>query len=488
MASWQTAQAQVKYMSQTSPTDESLSARERSAIRMIPFIVGCALFMQMLDATVVATALPAMALAFETTPVKMNVAITSYLLAVAVFVPISGWAADRFGAKRVFIAAIVLFTLSSLACALSQTLSQLVAARLMQGVAGAMMVPVGRVILLRKVPKAELLKAMSFLSLPALFGPIIGPPLGGFLVTYASWHWIFLINVPMGILGIALILYYIRDDYRATSARLDFIGFVLSGVALASLVSGFEALGHRDTTPSHLAGLFGTGIVCALLYVWHAGRTAYPIIDLSLMRVQSFAISVLGGNLSRLAIGATPFLLALMLQVNFGLSPFAAGMITFTSAIGSITMKLVATRVVQYFGFKRILTVNAILAGGFVMLCGLFRPDMPVWLMIGVLIVGGFFRSLQFTAVNTLTYADLSTADMSRASSFAAMAQQLGVSLGVGFAATAVNLSMNWRGAPSMGLIDVSWGFFLIGLLGCLAYFSFARLPANAGENLGRNA
>ncbi len=464
------------------------SARERTAIRMIPFIVGCALFMQMLDSTVVATALPAMAVSLETTPVKMNVAITSYLLALAVFVPISGWAADRFGAKRVFIAAIVLFTLSSIGCALSHNLPQLVVARVVQGIAGAMMVPVGRIILLRKIPKTELLKAMSFLSLPALFGPIIGPPLGGFLVTYASWHWIFLINIPVGILGIALIMRYIPDDMPMSAPRLDWIGFILSGVCLATLVSGFEALGHSDTTGFNLALLLGTGLLCGLLYVWHARHAKHPIIDLSLLRTPTFAISVLGGNLCRFAVGASPFLLALLLQVGFGLSPFAAGMITFTSAAGAIIMKLVAAPIIKHFGFKRVLMVNALLTGGFVMLCGLFRPDTPVWLMIIVLVTGGFFRSLQFTAVNTLTYADMSSADMSRASSFASMAQQLGISLGVGCAATVLNISMNWRGASHLELVDMTWGFVVIGLLACASFFSFLRLAPDAADHLNHKA
>lgn len=462
------------------------SARERAAIRMIPFIVGCALFMQMLDSTVVATALPAMAISLSTTPVKMNVAITSYLLALAVFVPISGWAADRFGAKRILIAAIVLFTLSSVGCALSRSLPELVAARLIQGVAGAMLVPVGRIILLRKTPKTELLKAMSFLSLPALFGPIIGPPLGGFLVTYASWHWIFLINIPVGILGIALITRFIPDDVPISAPRLDWIGFILSGVCLAATVSGFEALGHREATGSSLALLLGTGLVCGLLYIWHAKYAKHPIIDLTLLRTPTFAISVLGGNLCRFAVGASPFLLALLLQVGFGLSPFAAGMITFTSAAGAIIMKLVAAPIIEYFGFKRVLMVNALLTGGFVMLCGLFRPGTPVWLIIIVLVTGGFFRSLQFTAVNTLTYADLSSAEMSRASSFASMAQQLGISLGVGCAATTLNISMNWRGASHLELVDMTWGFMVIGLLACASLFSFLRLAPNAADHMNK--
>jgi EmrB/QacA subfamily drug resistance transporter len=463
------------------------SAGELRSIRMIPFIEGCALFMQMLDATVVATALPVMAVSLDASVVRMNIAITSYLLAVAVFVPISGWAADRYGSRKVFITAILLFMASSLGCAASRDIGQLVSFRVLQGLAGAMMVPVGRIILLRTVPKTELLKAMSFLSLPALLGPVIGPPLGGFLVTYASWHWIFLINIPVGILGLILIQRYIPADAPVAPRRLDWIGFFLSGLSLATLVSGFEALGHRSMPVVQLLALIATGLVSGILYVMHARRSAHPILDLSLLRTPTFAISTLGGNLCRFAIGATPFLLAILLQVGFGLSPFAAGMITFTSAVGAMLMKLVATPIIQYFGFKRVLVINAILAGSFVALCGLFRADTPIWVMAVVLVVGGFFRSLQFTAVNTLTYADLSSEAMSRASSFAATAQQLGITLGVATAAVTLNLSMTWRGGDELAVVDVVWGFIVVGLITAGSLLSFLRLPANAGDHLHQN-
>ncbi|MBO9332753.1 MFS transporter [Achromobacter sp. HZ01] len=462
----------------------SLTPEAMRAARMIPFIVGCALFMQMLDATVVATALPAMARALGSTPVRLNVAITSYLLSVAVFVPVSGWAADRYGARRVFVAAIGLFTLSSVACALSQDLPQLVAARVVQGMAGAMMVPVGRIILLRTVPKQDLLKAMSFLSIPALLGPVIGPPLGGFMVTYMSWHWIFLINIPIGILGIFLVLRYVEEIRVEGAPRLDWPGFLLSAICLATLVSGFEAIG-RDVMPlPMLLGLIATGLACGLLYGWHARRAPHPIIDLSLMRIPTFAIATLGGNLCRFAVGATPFLLAMLLQVGFGLSPFSAGLITFASAAGALLMKFVATPIVQHFGFRRVLTVNALLTGIFIVVCGAFTPATPVWLMIAVLLVGGFFRSLQFTGVNTLTYADIPPTQMSRASSFAAMAQQLGISLGVGVAAVTLNISMALRGAETLAIRDVVAGFIVIGVLCMASVFSFGRLDPLAGAHL----
>lgn len=469
------------------PADPARDAQR--AIRMIPFIVGCALFMQMLDATVVATALPVMATAFDTSVVRMNVTITSYLLAVAVFVPISGWAADRFGARRVFVTAITLFALSSVACAASQSLGQLVAARVAQGMAGAMMVPVGRIIMLRMVPKTELLRAMAFLSLPALLGPVIGPPLGGFLVTYATWHWIFLINIPVGALGITLVLKFIHDDYPVSAPSLDWIGFLLSSVSLATLVSSLEAIGHDSMSAPQLAGLISLGLICGLLYIRHSRHVAYPIIDLSLLRTKTFAISVLGGNLCRFGIGAMPFLLAILLQVGFGLSPFAAGLITFTSAAGAMLMKLVATPIIRRFGFRRVLMGNALLTALGIASCTFFRADTPVWIMVGILLAGGFFRSLQFTAVNTLTFADLGPAEMSRASSFSAMAQQLGISLGVATAAVTLNLSMSWRGATELGLIDVTWGFIMTACITALSVWSFSRLPVEAGDHMnGRDA
>ncbi|WP_298051392.1 DHA2 family efflux MFS transporter permease subunit [uncultured Paenalcaligenes sp.] len=461
-----------------------LSPREQRSIRMIPYIVGCALFMQMLDSTVVATALPMIADSLGTDVIRTNTIITSYLLAVAVFVPISGWAADRFGARKVFITAIVLFTLSSLACTAAQTLNQLIAARIIQGTAGAMMVPVGRIILLRRVPKDQLLSAMAVLSLPALLGPIIGPPVGGFFATYMTWHWIFLINIPVGILGVMLVLRYIRADIPDSRPPLDWLGFILSAIALASLVVSFESIGHSELTPKQLGILFSTGVITALWYIWHAKQAAFPIIDLSLLRVRSFAISVFGGNLFRFSLGSVPFMLAILLQLGFGMSAFAAGMVTFTSAIGAIVIKPIAPRIIRRFGYRNVLMYNALLTGLFIALCGFFHADTPLWWMSLILAIGGVFRSLQFTAVNTLTYADLDSNAMSRASSFAAMAQQLGISLGVACAAITLNVSMAWRQGTNVTADDLFWGFIVIGGLTAISSLSFKRLPLEAGSAL----
>lgn len=466
------------------PPSTELSTREKRAARMIPYIVGCALFMQMLDSTVVATALPQMASSLGTNVINMNMIITSYLLAVAVFVPISGWAADRFGARRIFLAAILLFTASSVACAASQTLLQLTLARVVQGMAGAMMVPVGRIILLRRVPKDQLLQAMAVLTLPALMGPIIGPPVGGVLVTYASWHWIFLINLPVGLLGIWLVLRYIRSDYPLDPTPLDWRGFLLSAVALATLVTAFENMGHGTFDWRTLAAMVTVGVVSGLWYIWHAKRTPYPILDLSLLRTRTFAISVLGGNLCRFSLGAAPFLLAILLQVNFGMSALNAGLITFTGAIGALLMKLVAPPIIRRFGYRKVLFYNAFFTGLFIALCALFQAQTPIWIMISVLTLGGFFRSLQFTAINTLTYADLDEKAMSRASSFASMAQQLAISLGVACAAVTLHISMSLRQAHELSSVDVMWGFIVLGVITSASALSFMRLQANDGQGL----
>lgn len=466
-----------------------LLAKERLRRRfkglMVPFIVGCALFMQMLDATVLAIALPAMALSFDVPVVQLNLAITAYLLAAAVFVPISGWAADRWGARRVFVAAIVVFTASSAGCALAGSMSDLVAWRVVQGIGGAMMVPVGRLILLRTTPKHELLRAVAFLSMPALFGPMLGPPVGGFLVTFASWHWIFLMNLPIGLMGIYMTMRYVpASSNQITRRPLDAFGFFFSATCLAALVSTFEMLGQGRLGLHWVAILLLIGLGSGWLYKWHSARCTNPIIDLELMRISSFRESVIGGNLCRFAVGATPFLLAILLQIGFGMTPLAAGLITFASAAGALLMKFTARPILQRWGYRRVLMSNAVLTGGALALCSTFSDQTPVAIMIGVLLIGGFFRSLQFTAVNTLGFADIPADRMSSASGFSAMAQQLSISLGVGIAASAINVSMSIRGADALSSVDLVAGFVTIGLFCALSVLSFRRLAPSAGESL----
>ncbi|MGH7089708.1 MAG: MFS transporter, partial [Stellaceae bacterium] len=295
---------------------------------IVPLIVACALLMQNVDSTVIATAIPKIAEDLGVPALRLNLAITSYLLSLAIFIPLSGWTADRYGARTVFRAAILVFTLGSIACGISQSLTQLVLARIFQGMGGAMMVPVGRLVLLRAVPKAELVRAMSFLTVPALIGPILGPPLGGFIVTYWSWRWVFFINVPIGILGMALVSRYIENVREDRTPPLDKAGFLLAGSGLAAVMFGFETVGRGMLAPEIAASLLVAGAILLALYWLHARAAASPIIDLGLMRIATFRYSIVGSGVFRIGIEGLPFLMPMLLQVGFGLSPFQSGLLS----------------------------------------------------------------------------------------------------------------------------------------------------------------
>jgi EmrB/QacA subfamily drug resistance transporter len=360
---------------------------------LLPLIVACALFMENLDSTALSTALPAIAASLGESPLTLSLAITSYLFSLAAFIPISGWVADRFGARRVFRLAIAVFVLGSILCGLSTSIWHLVLARTLQGMGGAMMVPVGRLVLLRSVAKSDLVRAMAWLTMPALLGPMLGPPLGGFLTTYLSWHWIFWINVPIGVLGIVLVSLFIPNVREERPPRLDLLGFSLSAVGLLGLVFGFETIG-RDLVPwSTALLLLAVGAVGIALYVLHAARTPHPVIDLALLGIPTFRASILGGSLFRIGIGAMPFLLPLMLQAGFGLSAFRSGLLTFAAAAGAMAMKLTAVPILKQFGFKRVLIASALIGAAFIAANGLFEPSTPHLLILAVLLVGGFFRS-----------------------------------------------------------------------------------------------
>jgi EmrB/QacA subfamily drug resistance transporter len=450
----------------------------------ISLIVACAMFMQSLDSTIIATALPVIARSIGESPLRLNVAITCYLLSLAVFIPISGWTADRFGPRRVFSGAIVVFTLGSIGCGLSQSLWMLVVARIVQGMGGAMMVPVGRLVLLRSVPRSELVQAMSWVSVPALTGPVIGPPLGGFIVTYFSWRWIFFLNIPIGILGVLLVNLFIENLREATVRPFDLIGFVLTGIGLASLAFGFEA-GGRGALPWPLtAVLLGGGAVCLWLYIRHARRIDHPIIDFALMRIPTYAKATIGGFLFRMGLGALPFLMPLMLQVGFGLTPLNSGLITFASALGAMTNKTVVTLIIRHFGFRNVLIGNTVVASAFLFGYSFFRPTTPHFVIFLALLAGGFFRSLQMTSINTLSYAEVPPPMLSRATSLTSMAQQLSQSVGVGTGALLLYLLLAMHGQAVSSAGDFSFALAAVGAISMLSVPFFLRMAPDAGAEV----
>lgn len=450
--------------------------------RLVPLIIACALFMENLDSTIIATALPEIADALGEDPLHLSLAITSYLLALAVFIPLSGWVADRYGAKRVFRYAILVFTLGSVLCGLSQSMLGLVVARVVQGLGGAMMVPVGRLVLLRKTPKRDLVAAMSWLTIPALMGPILGPPVGGFIATYASWRWIFFINVPIGLIGFWLVTRFIDDIPGERGPTLDWRGALLLGSGLALLVSGFELLGKAVVGNTVVTVMLLTGAALLAAYVAYARGRRGPILDLSLLRIPSFRASVGGGTIYRASIGAYTLLMPLMLQLGFGFSAAASGATTFVSAVGAVAMKTVAPRVVRRFGFRPLLIGDALLSAVFVIGIGLFTAQTPQVLMLGWLLAYGFFRSLQFTCINSLGFADVPESRMSQATSFSSTAQQLALSLGVGLGSQLLNSSLALRGGTVLEAVDFRYAFFGVAVVCALSALSFRRLQADAGS------
>jgi EmrB/QacA subfamily drug resistance transporter len=445
-------------------------------------IIASAMFMEQLDSTVLATALPTMARSFSVSPLHMSAALTSYLLGLALFIPASGYFADRFGARRIFRLAIAVFTVGSILCGQAESLSFLVAARLFQGMGGAMMVPVGRLVLLRSVAQKDLVSAMSWLMVPALLGPVVGPPVGGFIVTYLSWRWIFYLNVPMGILGIYLATVFIEDVREPDPGQFDLRGFVLSSVSLSCLMYGLEMASRGGGESGRAtATILVAGAVVGLAYFKHARRTLNPILDFGLMRVRTFSISVLGGSLTRFTGGALPFLLPMMMQIGFGYSAARSGMITFSTAAGSVVMKVVAGPILRRYGFRTTLVWNGVLATVFLAVCAAFRPSWPLMLINLVLLVGGFFQSLQYTAFNTVAYADIPQPRMSSATSFYSTFQQLTWSMGICISSALLALSMAISGHSAPRLPDFTVAFLGVSVFAFLSSPVCARLPRDAG-------
>lgn len=448
---------------------------------LLPLIVACALFMEGMDSSIIATSLPAIAAGLQESPIALKLALISYMVSLAVFIPISGWSADRFGARTVFASAIVVFVAGSILCAVSTSLGAFVAARFLQGMGGAMMVPVGRLILLRAVPKGELLRALMYLSMPALLGPVFGPPLGGLISTYFDWRWIFIINVPIGMIGLYLVLRHVPNLKRDELPDFDWIGFVLSGVGLAVLMLGLTTLGgHLIPVATALACIAIGALVLSGYYI-HARRSAHPLINLGLIRISTFRAGIFGGGLLRISSGAIPFLLPLMLQLGFGLNPLESGLLTCVSAVGALFMKTLTQRILRTWGFRNVLIASALVSAIIAAIIGTFTAGTAHMLILLVLLLGGCFRSLQFTSINGLTYADIDDARMSHASSLSAMSQQLSLTMGVTVGAYALQISSGIRGAESIGITDFMSAFMVIGVVGLMSIISFSALRRDAG-------
>ena len=472
---------------QPTPIPAPPQVGRRASSRTISLIVASAMFMEQLDGTVLATALPTMARSFNADPLHMNVALTSYLLTLAMFIPASGRLADRFGSRTVFRGAIALFTLGSIACAQAQSLGFLVLARMLQGTGGALMSPVGRLVLLRVVSKGELVRAMAWLMIPATIGPILGPPVGGFIVTYLSWHWIFYINVPIGVLGIVLCSLYIEEMREPSPEHFDVLGLALSGTALACLLFGIEMV-TRGVGASIGLGLIAAGVVAGALYAWHARYCAQPVLDFRIMRVATFRLSVICGSLSRISAGAQPFLLPMMLQLGFGMSAAQSGLITFSSSIGSLMMRVTAPALLRRLGFRAVLIWVGSIAVVLVTGIAAIRPAWPEALIYLLLIASGFFQSLQFMAYNTIAYADVSRARMSVATSFYTTFQQMALTLGIAVSAAVLAASLALRGHTAPMLGDFSVAFLVVAGISALAPLISLQLEHTAGAELSGQA
>lgn len=467
----------------------SIAAPLQGFSRRIPLIVAAAFFMETLDGTIVTTALPAMAADLHRSALDMTSSVSIYLMAVAVFIPAAGWASDRFGSRWLFASAVGVFTLASLLCALSPSATFLFAARGLQGTAAAFMSPVGRLVVLRESPKQYLIEAIAIITWPALVGPVVGPPLAGVIVTYVSWRWIFLLNLPIGLAGLFLVLRYVPNHRDAASPKFDVLGFLLTGAALTALIAGLGSATAAGLNVRTMVIAVLTGGAFAVGSVWHAMRHRTPMLDLTLGRVATFSVSTLtAGMVSRVAIGATPFLLPLMFQLGFGTSAIQAGVLLLVYMLGNLGMKSITTPLLHRFGFRPLLLANGYVCAAAIAGCGFLTPSTDRAVVYGVLLLAGMTRSMHLTASSTLAFADIHPSQRAGASTLASMMIQLSFTLGVTFGAVALAVSERWRGAQLVSALDFQRAFLAAGVAMALATTWTLRLPSGAGAELAGRA
>ena len=465
----------------------AISSRDERAFSAPALLVAGAFFMEFLDGTVIATALPDMARDFGVTAVELNIGISAYLITLAVLIPASGWIADRFGARAIFTLALAIFTLASVFCGLSTEVHIFVAMRILQGVGGALMVPVGRLAVLRTTPKHQLIKAIATLTWPALVAPIIGPPLGGFITRYASWHWIFFINVPLGLAAIILSLRIIPDIRETERRSFDLSGFITTSVAMVSLVPAMERLGDRQPQIWPTLALAALGFGCLLYSIRHFRRAVAPMVRLDALQVPTFRVTMYGGSLFRASISAVPFLLPLLFQVGFGMDPFHSGLLVLAVFVGNLTIKPATTPLIRWLGFRRLLLINGALNVCSLLACALLTPQTPVWAIMLILYLGGVFRSIQFTGVSTLAFADVPAAQMSDANTLFSTASQLAVGLGITLGAIGIRLGEqvgDWLHLTELPGISFRLSFVFIALICLVGMIDSLHLAKTAGSSV----
>ena len=473
----------------TSPANESAKspATASKVKRWLPWIVATALFMEQLDSTIVNTAIPSMAVSLGVEPLSLKAVVTSYILSLAVGIPVSGWIADRYGTRRVFALAVGIFTVASVLCGLAVNVPMLVAARILQGLGAAMMTPIGRLAIIRTFPKSELLVAMNFVIIPALIGPLLGPTVGGLIVHAASWRDIFFVNVPMGIVALVIIHRHM-PDYRGSARPLDVVGLVLFGSGTALLSWLLEIFGEHSIDAASAGVLLAVSIALLAAYVWHARRIPFPLLRLSLFNVRTFRVSVAGGFITRLGIGGMPFLLPLLYQLGLGLPPWASGLLMMPSAVAAMGMKFLSTRILRRYGYRQTLIVNTVMVGLTICTFSLVTPGTPLALIVAMGLAQGFFNSLQFSSVNSMAYADIEPAESSLAASIASTFQQMSMSFGLACG----SLIAGWYlgGLPQSEQAAVTNAlhhtFLTVGALTILSSFSFWTLRPGDGDSVSR--
>jgi len=458
--------------------------------RYLPWVVATALFMEQLDSTIVNTAIPSMAVSLNVTPLSLKAVVTSYILSLAVAIPISGWMADRYGTRRVFMSAVAIFTFASILCGLSVNSPMLVASRLLQGLGAAMMMPVGRLAIVRTYPKAELLSAMNFVIIPALIGPLLGPTVGGLIVHWLSWREIFFINIPVGIGAIWLAYRHMPDYYGDKDKPLDLIGLVLFGTGVALLSWLLEVFGEHKLDPTSAAVLLF--IACSLLacYVWHASQVPHPLLQLALFKVRTFRVSVAGGFVTRLGVGGLPFLLPLLYQLGLGLPAWQSGLLMMPSAAAAMGMKFISSRVLGRFGYRQVLVVNTVLIGVTISMYSLVQMGTPLAAIVMISLCLGFFNSLQFSAMNSIAYADIDNSDSSMASTLASSMQQLSMSFGLACGSLVTgwylgDVPQSDRAALTSAL---HYAFLTLAIVTVVSSATFWTLRKSDGESISKGA